>query len=443
MSMPFPLKFPGGVHPHEGIHGKEATRQKPTVVAQVPDRVILPLSQHIGATCESLVQKGDTVALGQPVGCASGRVSAPVHASVSGRVVDVAPCMLADGIAVPSVIIDNDHEDRWDPGIRPDPDVETRTPEELLERIRAAGIVGLGGATFPTAVKLSIPEDKTIDTLILNGSECEPYLTADHRLMLERPDEILDGLALAMRILSVQKACIGIEDNKKDALELLRGKAPSNVQVVSLLTRYPQGGEKQLIYALTGRRVPKGGLPMDVGVVVLNVATAAAISHSLRTGRPLIERIITVAGRVANPQNLLVRIGTPLNTLIEQCGGLTEGVEKLVLGGPMMGIALSRLEIPMVKSYSGLLALGKESLAPEETPCIRCGRCAEVCPMLLPPMRMDAYIRKRMWSEADKDGLQSCIECGACSYICPAKRQLAQMFRVGKYMRRLEEKKKA
>ncbi|HML47234.1 MAG TPA: electron transport complex subunit RsxC [Clostridia bacterium] len=441
--MPFPLKFPGGVHPHEGVHGKEATRHKPTVVAQVPDRVILPLSQHIGAACECLLQKGDTVALGQPIGCAKGRVSAPVHASVSGRVVDIAPCMLVNGISVPSVVIDNDHEDRWDPSIRPDPDVETRTPEELVDRIRGAGIVGLGGATFPTAVKLSIPEGKSVDTLILNGAECEPYLTADHRLMLERPDEVLDGLALGMKILSVQKAFIGIEDNKPDALELLRSKAPANVQVVSLPTRYPQGGEKQLIYALTGRRVPKGGLPMDVGVVVLNVATAAAISRSLRTGRPLIERIITVAGRVANPQNLLVRIGTPLNTLVEQCGGLTEGVEKLVLGGPMMGIALSRLEIPMVKSYSGLLALGKESIAPEENPCIRCGRCAEACPMLLPPMRMDAFIRKRMCAEAEKEGLFSCIECGACSYVCPAKRQLAQMFRVGKYMLYQERKKKA
>lgn len=441
--MPFPLKFPGGVHPHEGVHGKESTRHKPTVVAQVPDRVILPLSQHIGATCECLVKKGDTVALGQLIGCARGFVSAPVHASVSGRVVDIAPCMLANGISIPSVVIDNDHEDRWDPSIRPDPDLDSRTPKELTDRIREAGIVGLGGATFPTAVKLSVPEGKTVDTFILNGAECEPYLTADHRLMLERTDEVLDGLALEMKILSVNKAYIGVEDNKADALELLRSKAPANVEVVALPMRYPQGGEKQLIYALTGRRVPNGGLPMDVGVVVSNVATAAAISRSLRTGRPLIERIITVAGRVANPQNLLARIGTPLNTLIEQCGGLTEGVEKLVLGGPMMGIALSRLEIPMTKGSSGLLALGKEAVAPEESPCIRCGRCATGCPMQLLPMRIDAFVRKRMWTDAEKAGVMNCIECGACTYGCPAKRQITQMCRLGKHMIRLEQKKKA
>ncbi|MEG0768261.1 MAG: RnfABCDGE type electron transport complex subunit C, partial [Clostridia bacterium] len=268
------MKFPGGVHPKEIGNGKASTRAKPVKTALPPDRVIIPLSQHIGAPCQCVVQVGQSVAMGQVIGQAKGVVSAPVHATVSGRVVEITPCMLANGISILSVIIDNDFEDRWDAALAPDPQIDQRTPKELAERVRDAGIVGMGGATFPTAVKLSPPEDKPIDTVILNGVECEPYLTADHRLMLEQPETVLDGLRFITKILSAKHAIIGIEQNKADAIEAMRKvTAGTDITVVALPVKYPQGGEKQLIYALTGRRVPNGALPMEVGVVVSNVAT--------------------------------------------------------------------------------------------------------------------------------------------------------------------------
>ncbi|MDR1569702.1 MAG: electron transport complex subunit RsxC [Oscillospiraceae bacterium] len=427
-------KFPGGVHPHGCESSKSLTSGKAFEAAPIPDRLIIPLSQHIGAPCVCLVKAGDTVNLGQMIGETSAFVSAPVHASASGRVLSVAPCMLPNGVSVPSVIIDNDYEDRWDPSIAPDPDVAQREPQVLIARVRAAGIVGMGGAAFPTAVKLTVPQGKSIDTLIINGVECEPYLTVDHRLMLERTGDLIDGAKLAQRIVNAKRLVFGIEANKPDAIAAVRKAAGDKAEVVELPVRYPQGGEKQLIYALTGRSVPLGGLPSAIGAAVLNISTTIEISHALRTGRPLIERGITVSGLVREPKNLTARIGTPLVDLIEYCGGLREETGKIILGGPMMGIALNRLEVPLTKNSSGLLAVGGESIAPDETPCIRCGRCTRSCPMRLQPAIIDAYARKRMWEEVGANGVLNCIECGVCTYVCPAKRQLTQMCRVGKKM---------
>lgn len=447
ISLPFiaraSRRFPGGVHPHHTEETKALTSGKPLEVAPISSRLIIPLTQHIGAPTSSVVKAGDRVYLGQVIGEAKAFVSAPVHASVSGTVLDVLPCTLPNGVPVPSVIIDNDYEDHWDPSILQNPDADKLSPNEMVERVRAAGLVGMGGATFPTAVKLTIPEGKEIDTLIINGIECEPYLTVDHRLMLERTEEMIDGALLARKMVGAKRLVFGIESNKPDAIAAVRKAVREGVEVAELPVRYPQGGEKQLIYALTGRVVPFGALPSAVGAVVLNVSTAAEISHALRTGRPLIERNITVSGLVREPKNLTARIGTPLVDLIEFCGGLKDEATKLILGGPMMGIALSRLEVPLTKGSSGLLAVGKETTEPGESPCIRCGRCTRSCPMRLQPAMLDAYVRKRQWNDANAHGVNVCIECGACTYVCPAKRQLTQMCRVGKKMVALEVKKKA
>lgn len=424
--------FPGGIHPREFGNGKVATQGIPVRDAKPPVRVVIALQQHIGKPCVSTVQKGDKVDLGQMIGAAEGLISAPVHASVSGRVVKLDRCVLHNGLSVPAVVIDNDFEDRWHPDCKPRGQADALDERELVRIVREAGIVGLGGATFPTAVKLAPPADKPVDTLLLNGAECEPYLTSDHRVMLESSEEVADGFLLAKRILGAREAIAGIEDNKMDAVEAMRKALGSNARVEALPVRYPQGGEKQLIYALTGRIVPIGRLPADVGVVVINAATAAAISRAVRQGKPLIDRVITLAGRIAQPANLRVRIGTTIADLIDECGGLTEGAEKVVLGGPMMGAALPRLDLPVTKGASGVLAFGKEAIEPRELACMHCGRCTRVCPMQLIPNQIDAASRRRRWDLAEKYNGLSCIECGCCTYACPSKRMLTQSCRAAK-----------
>ena len=425
--------FPGGIHPAEGKNGKAVNQHNPITELPAPKRVAIPLSQHIGAPAKAIVKKGDHVLMGQMIGEAGGFVSAPVHASVSGTVADIIPVTMFNGSEVTAIVIENDFRDEWVPTEQL-PDPETLEPKEICQRIRDAGIVGMGGATFPTSVKLTIAPDKKFEKLIINGAECEPYLTADHRLMLEQADAIIDGVHLVLKAFSVPEAIIGVENNKPDAIAALQKAAAgkSGIRVQPLPVRYPQGGEKQLIHALTGRTVPAGALPIETGCVVLNAGTCFAIHEALREGKPLIRRVTTVGGLVAEPHNWLVRIGTPVRELIRASGGLLKGTKTLISGGPMMGIAFPELDIPVTKGCSGILALGREAIDPEESPCIRCGRCMRACPMNLQPVRMDHAIRARRFDEADRLGVMNCIECGACTFVCPATRMLTQSFRAGK-----------
>lgn len=425
--------FPGGIHPHEGVGGKAENGSNPIVDLPAPARVTIPLSQHIGAPAKLCVQKGDHVKVGQVIGEAGGFVSAPVHASVSGTVAHIHPCLLANGATATAVIIDNDFQDEW-VELHPAAHPETLTPQEVQQIVRDAGIVGLGGATFPTHVKLTPAPGKVIEKFIINGAECEPYLTADHRLMLEKPAQIIDGIRLLMLAFDVKEAIIGVEDNKPDAIAALQGAAASTegIKVQALPVRYPQGGEKQLVYATTRRVVPNGGLPLDVGCVVCNVGTMYAIHQAIREGRPLIDRITTVGGLVQNPQNFRVRIGTSIDTLLDACGGLKDSARQLLSGGPMMGMAINSTDIPVTKGCSGILALGREALEPEESACIRCGRCLRACPMGLLPAKIDALTRAERFEAAEKIGAMNCIECGCCTFVCPAKRALTQSCRTAK-----------
>jgi len=423
--------FPGGLHPPDN---KEWSAHKAIETCPLPEELVIPLSQHIGAPAEACVAKGDRVKKGQVIGNAKGFVSVPVHASSSGEVVAVEPRPHPSGKALPAVVIRPDGEDAWLEGIG-GADPADLSAEEIRERIRAAGIVGMGGATFPTHVKLTPPENKPIHTLILNGVECEPYLTADHRLMLEETARLLDGIAILKKVLGVEQALVGIEANKPDAIAVMsKACAGQGVEVVPLEVKYPQGAEKQLILALTGREVPSGGLPMDVGVVVQNVGTAAAVSDAVRQGLPLIERIATVTGpAVAEPKNLRVRVGTPLSHMVEQCGGLKGEVAKIIMGGPMMGSAQLSLEVPATRGTSGVLLFdaAEVPLRPEG-PCIRCGRCVQACPAHILPTTIASYARLDLIAEAEEFGAMDCIECGCCTYTCPATLPLVQAIRYAK-----------
>jgi electron transport complex protein RnfC len=429
----FPLvTFKGGIYPS---HGKENTEHKAVERAVIPQLVSIPLHQHIGAPCQPLVKPGDIVKLGQKIGQPRGFVGAPIHASVSGVVKGIQQLphpSMGQGLAV---VIENDGKDEIDESITPK-DMESLTGDMLKSLILEAGIVGMGGATFPTHVKLSPPEGKKVDTVILNGAECEPYLTADHRLMLENPHDVIDGLRIIMKVLGVNRGYIGIEDNKRDAVQAITQAIHGikDIKVIALRTKYPQGAEKQLIAAITSRHVPSGGLPMDVGVIVNNVGTAAAIAKAIKTGMPLIERIVTVTGGgVIEPKNLMVRIGTSFREVIEQCGGLADNPAKVISGGPMMGIAQYTLDVPVVKGTSGIIVLThQEAKTSPENPCIRCGKCVEVCPIRLMPLLVSAKALKGDYGSSEQLHALDCIECGSCSYICPAKRPLVQSIRVAK-----------
>ncbi len=425
------LTFRGGVHPRED---KEATEHKTVEVLPLPGRVFIPLSQHTGAPSKLVVQKGTPVKTGTLIGEPGGRISAATHASVSGTVADVAdlPHPLT-GRRGPTVIIDSDGTDTPDDAIK-ERDYSAFTTEQIVETLRLSGVVGLGGAAFPTYFKLIPPKEKPIDTLLINGCECEPFLTADHRLMLEQPAEIVEGVAIMARVLGVKGVTIVIEDNKPDAVKVMTGAAASSgFTVRRLKTKYPQGAEKQLIKACVRREVPSGGLPMDVGCVVQNVGTALAVRDALRLNRPLYERVTTVTGpAVREPKNLRVRVGTPVKSLIEFCGGYSTEVGKLIMGGPMMGIAVSTDEVPVLKGTSGVLILGRAATVFDEHDCIRCGRCIEACPMGLAPQRLNNLIRRGQLEAAKAEHVKDCIECGCCAWACPAKIRLVHQFKYAK-----------
>ncbi len=424
--------FKGGFHPEEHKH---LTEDKKIVVLTPPKEVVIPMSQHIGAPCKPLVQVGDTVTMGQMIGEPTSFVSVPVHASVSGKVIAVEARPHTGLGTCLSVVIENDFCDTVSETVQP-VKVDKLSAKELIEAVKQAGIVGMGGATFPTYIKLSPPEGKKADCVILNGAECEPFLTADHRVMLEHTDDVIDGLKIMMKILGVSKGYIAIEDNKKDAYKLMQEKCMKEPEITAVLvkTKYPQGSEKQLIDSVLRREVKSGQLPIDAGVVVQNVASAAQISMSLRqSGMPLVSRVVTVSGSGAKaPGNFLVRIGTPLSALAEAVG-LQEGIKKVLAGGPMMGFAQYTLDAPVIKGTSGLLFFtDKEYHHYEQQDCLRCGRCVKHCPMRLMPFMIMGHAEINNLDEAVKYGLKDCMECGTCSYICPSRRHLVQTFRVAK-----------
>lgn len=425
-------KLIGGVHPHGR---KELSSAAAIQTAPLLDSYTVPLHQHIGAPPTVLVEKKETVLRGQKIAEAGGFVSAPVHAPTSGTVTAIGECLSPAGTKVPAVEIAADGEDTPDESLPPLPDWEQADPETLKDRVRQAGIVGMGGAAFPTHVKLSPPPAKPVDVLILNGVECEPYLTADERLMLEAPERILTGARIFARILGIDRILLGIENNKPEAIELMRSRAKEfDVGVVPLHVRYPQGAEKQLIYALTGRSVPAGGLPMDIGAVVQNVATCAAACDAVLEGKPLYERVTTVTGAlVAQPGNWRLRVGTPIQQALTWAGGVIEDPAKLIVGGPMMGMSVYSLDIPLVKSSSGVLLLGRDEIAQfTSQPCIRCGRCVDACPMNLLPGTLSVLVENEDFEEAEALRAMDCIECGCCAYACPASRPLVQHFKRAK-----------
>ncbi len=433
--------FKHGIHP---TYYKELTQDKAPVDMPLPTEIIIPLQQHIGAPCKAVVKVKDEVSVGDVVGDSEAFVSSPVHSSVSGVVKKIEPRPHPGGGMVNSVVITAGEGEQTLPERQAQQDASAISPEEIKRAVRKAGLVGLGGAGFPTHVKLSPPKDKPIDTVIINGAECEPYLTSDHRMMLEQPDDLIYGTKLIMRALEAKKGYIGIEANKPDVIEKITHllAQETDIDMLVLEVKYPQGAEKMLIKAAVNRTVPTGGLPMDVGVNVNNATGAVAIARAVRDGMPVIERIVTVTGQgITQPQNVRVRVGTPIKDVIAFCGGLTPSAKKVLLGGPMMGIAQSTLDVPVVKATGGILILiNKELSEVEPHACIRCGKCVNACPMGLIPSKLGAFIEHNLFEKIDAYNVNDCIECGSCVYVCPAKRPMVQWIRVGKAVLRSRKK---
>lgn len=429
----FPI---GGVHPSDN---KKWSRGSAIEPMDLPDVVNIPLSQHIGAPAVAKVAKGDKVLVGQLIAEAGGFMSANIHAPVSGTVTAVDAQPNGQGLRQPMITIKREG-DEWMPEIDRSETLVGKcdlSPKEIIDKIKAAGIVGMGGATFPTHVKLMIPDGKKAEALIINGVECEPFLTSDYRTMLERGERLIAGTRILMKAVGVEKAFIGVENNKPDAIAHLRSLlgSDSGISVVALKTRYPQGGEKQLIAAVTGRQVPPPpALPIDVGAVVCNASTAVAVYEAVQKNKPLIERVVTVTGKsLKEPKNLLTRMGTPVESLITKCGGLPEGDVRVLHGGPMMGRALVNLAMPVMKGCSGIVVMsGKEVLRGKESACIKCAKCVSACPMGLEPYLISKLTRKRAWDDAERNDITSCIECGCCQFTCPANIPLLDHIRLGK-----------
>lgn len=440
----FPI---GGIHPSDC---KEYSKGAAIEHFPIPATVTIPLSQHIGAPAVACVAKGDKVLVGQVIANAGGFVSSPIHSSVSGTVVAVEPKADAQGNMKPTITIAVEGDEWMESIDRSEAVVKNinLTKEEIIAKVSEMGIVGMGGATFPTHVKLSVPAGKKAECLIINAVECEPYLTADYRVMLEQGDKLIVGARILAKAIGVDKIYIGIENNKPDAIAHLSKLAAVyvEVEIVPLKMRYPQGGEKQLIAAVTGREVPSGGLPIDVGAVVQNVGTALAVYEAVMKNKPLFERVVTVTGsRLASPKNLLVRIGTPMSALIEYCGGM-ENVGKVVAGGPMMGRAVSNVDAPVTKGTSGVLLIPtEESLRKVEGSCIRCAKCVEACPMGLEPYLLNSLTQLGDYEALEAHYMADCIECGCCTFSCPSYLPLLDWVRIGKaeVMKRIRERARA
>ncbi len=427
------LTFRRGVHPPEL---KDLTEAVPIRRMPFPDEVVLPLRQHTGRPAKVIVRSGDRVERGDKIAEADGYMSVPVHASAAGTIEDVGLWPHPDGSYAQAVRIAVQPFSAQVPRPRLVPDWEGLSPDEIRQAVQDAGVVGLGGAAFPTHVKLAPPKDKQIDVLIINGCECEPYLTTDHRSMAEYPERVQLGIRIMMRCLGVDRTMIGIEKNKPDAIEAIRQTLPSDLDVTvhPCTVKYPQGAEKMLIDALAGREVPSGKLPLDVGVIVQNVASVATIAEVFETGLPLVERIVTVTGRgVRRPSNLIVPVGTKLGDLLQTCGGLTEDALEIVFGGPMMGAAQANLDVPLLKGTTGVVVLTEADCKAQETyPCIRCGHCLDSCPVFLNPQLLGGLAMAGRYEEMEANHLMDCMLCGCCSYTCPSNIPLSQLFQLAK-----------
>ncbi len=430
------MTFPGGVHPP---HFKKPANKIPIKKAALPKQVVIPLSQHIGAICEPLVSVGDKVKPGILIGKSDKFVSSFVHASVSGEVIKIEQRPHPLSGLCNSVVIESDGTD--EAGFtQQESNADSLKPQEIIDIIRRSGVVGLGGACFPTHVKLTSIPNKKIDTFVLNGAECEPYLSCDHRLMLERPKDIIKGMLLIMKAIGVTKGFVAIEDNKPDAVEAMRAALNStlntqhSIQIVTLKTKYPQGAEKQIIKVILNKEVPAGGLPFDVGCLVDNVATALAVYEAVYYKKPLYERVITVCGDAVKEQaNLLVRIGTRVSDILQQCGLSSQQPGKIIFGGPMMGFSQYTTDVPVIKGTSGIIFLSQAKVDKSvESVCIRCGNCLDVCPMKLAPTTLMNLIKLRRYAEAKEIGVDNCYECGSCAYECPAKIPLVDYMKLGK-----------
>ena len=446
--MEFP-KHPFRTHGGAAVPHHKNTWDIPSSTMPPPEKVILPMQQHIGAPCIPTVKKGDHVYVGTVVGDSDAYVSAPVHASVSGTVTEITQVMLTGGQMTQAVVVGSDGKMEKDPAIAPPPPITTK--EELAKAARAAGLVGLGGAGFPVHVKLNVPEGKTIDTLLVNVAECEPYVTSDHREALENGRNVLEGVYHVKEILGVQRVIIAVEDNKPDVIQKLSEIADDpkrdpldQVRVLPLKSRYPQGAEKVLVQACTGRKVPAGKLPADVGCLVMNIGSLSFLASYMRTGMPLTLKRVTLDGSaIAHPQNVIVPVGTPIKDVVAFCGGYKAEPKKLIMGGPMMGVAITSDELPILKQNNAILAFDqREAQLRQPTACIRCGRCVAACPMHLMPTKLEQAVERQDVEALQSLDIMTCMECGCCSFSCPAGRRLVQAIRLGKnYVRKAGGKK--
>lgn len=446
--MEFP-KHPFRTHGGAAVPHHKNTWDIPSSTMPPPEKVILPMQQHIGVPCIPTVKKGDHVYVGTVVGDSEAYVSAPVHASVSGTVTEITQVMLTGGQMTQAVVVGSDGKMEKDPAIAPPPPITTK--EELAKAARAAGLVGLGGAGFPAHVKLNVPEGKTIDTLLVNVAECEPYVTSDHREALENGRNVLEGVYHVKEILGVQRVIIAVEDNKPDVIQKLSEIADDpkrdpldQVRVLPLKSRYPQGAEKVLVQACTGRKVPAGKLPADVGCLVMNIGSLSFLASYMRTGMPLTLKRVTLDGSaIAHPQNVIVPVGTPIKDVVAFCGGYKAEPKKLIMGGPMMGVAITSDELPILKQNNAILAFDqREAQLRQPTACIRCGRCVAACPMHLMPTKLEQAVERQDVEALQSLDIMTCMECGCCSFSCPAGRRLVQAIRLGKnYVRKAGGKK--
>lgn len=432
MEITFPLN-PFKTHGGTALPHAKSTAQAQSAILPAPTQVVLPLQQHAGAPCTPLVKAGDTVLVGQKIADSTAFVSAPIHASISGKVSALKKVMLPGGQYTDAIVIDSDGENKVSPDVKPP---KIKNAEEFVKAVRESGLVGLGGAGFPTHVKLNVPKDKQIDTLIINAAECEPYITSDHREALENTKTVIDGIVKILGFLKIGRAIIAVEDNKPDAIEALKkaSEKEKKIHVLPLRSRYPQGAEKVLIKSCTDRCVPMGKLPADVGCIVMNITSAAFLSGYLKTGMPLITKRVTIDGSaIRSPQNVIVPIGTKISDVIDFCGGYKSEPKKILMGGPMMGLALAGDDLPILKQNNGILVFDEsEAHLNKPTACIRCGHCVFGCPMNLIPAQLEKYANAKNAEMLTEFDVMDCIECGTCAYNCPAGRPLVQAIRLGK-----------